>query len=317
MSISRRTFLKTSLAAGVVLSASVSPAGDLLAKSKKKYPKAKRVLIITFDGIRVDGFKQARTPNLDALIASGSVSWETRDVMPSVTLPNYTSHLSGAGPEVHGVSDNSWKHDSFLLPPVETDEDGYFPSVFKVLKDNVPGIRNAFFYNWKPLISPHNPKAIDVDSFAQNAEFVQLYEQAFDFISENRDIPTFTFLYSVHTDKAGHKYEWMSPQYISAIEEGDVEVGKLIAKLKAAGLYDDTHIIFMSDHGGIGKHHGGVSREEMIVPWAVEGPGIKKGFTITEANNTVNTASTVLRLFGVEQPLCWTGEVPESIFAGK
>ena len=31
-------------------------------------------------------------------------------------------------------------------------------------------------------------------------------------------------------------------------------------------------------------------------------------------NNTVNTAATVLRLFGVEQPLCWTGEVPESIF---
>ena len=32
------------------------------------------------------------------------------------------------------------------------------------------------------------------------------------------------------------------------------------------------------------------------------------------ANNTVNTASTVLRLFGLDQPLSWTGEVPESIF---
>ena len=52
----------------------------------------------------------------------------------------------------------------------------------------------------------------------------------------------------------------------------------------------------------------------MIVPWIIEGPGIKKGFTIEEANNTVNTASTVLKLFGVEQPLCWTGEVPMSIF---
>ena len=57
-----------------------------------------------------------------------------------------------------------------------------------------------------------------------------------------------------------------------------------------------------------------VSPEEMIVPWIIEGPGIKKGFTIEEANNTVNTASTVLKLFGVEQPLCWTGEVPMSIF---
>jgi hypothetical protein len=46
----------------------------------------------------------------------------------------------------------------------------------------------------------------------------------------------------------------------------------------------------------------------------ISGPGIKKGFTITEPNNTVNTASTVLRLFGLPQPLSWTGEVPESIF---
>ena len=80
------------------------------------------------------------------------------------------------------------------------------------------------------------------------------------------------------------------------------------------GLYDDAHIMFISDHGGIGKHHGGISREEMIVPWVVKGPGIKQGFTIEEANNTVNTASTVVRLFGATQPLCWTGEVPESIF---
>ena len=57
-----------------------------------------------------------------------------------------------------------------------------------------------------------------------------------------------------------------------------------------------------------------LSPEEMIVPWVLRGPGIKKGFTITEANNTVNTASTVVRLFGATQPLCWTGEVPESIF---
>ena len=91
-------------------------------------------------------------------------------------------------------------------------------------------------------------------------------------------------------------------------------MGRLVAFLKEEGLYDDAHILFITDHGGIGNGHGGVSTEEMIVPWVVSGPGIKEGFTISEPNNTVNTAATVLRLFGVEQPLCWTGEVPESIF---
>ena len=315
MGITRRSFLKRSIAAGVALEAALSSGVPVLAKSSRlKSIKAKRVLIITFDGIRVDALQQAHTPNIDALIAAGSASMETRDVMPSVTLPNYTSHLSGAGPEVHGVVDNSWKIDDYKLPAVETDEDGYFPTVFKVLKDNIPGIKTAFYWNWRPLITPHNPKAIDDSLYADKYEYIPLYERAFEFIKENRNVPTFTFLYTVHTDHMGHLHEWMSPEYIKSIEEADVEVGKLIAKLKDAGLYDDAHIMFISDHGGIGKHHGGISREEMIVPWVIEGPGIKKGFTITEANNTVNTASTVLRLFGAPQPLCWTGEVPESIF---
>ena len=51
-----------------------------------------------------------------------------------------------------------------------------------------------------------------------------------------------------------------------------------------------------------------------IVPWGITGPGIRKGFKITEPNNTVNTAATILRLFDVEKPLPWTGEVLSSIF---
>ena len=96
--------------------------------------------------------------------------------------------------------------------------------------------------------------------------------------------------------------------------KGQSKEKQMLDFLKKEGLYEETHIMWITDHGGIGKGHGGVSPEEMIVPWVIKGPGIKKGFTITEANNTVNTASTVLRLFGVEQPLCWTGEVPMSIF---
>ena len=52
----------------------------------------------------------------------------------------------------------------------------------------------------------------------------------------------------------------------------------------------------------------------MIVPWGITGPGIKKNYVLEEPNNTVNTASVILRLFKVKQPLPWTGEVPSSIF---
>lgn len=73
--------------------------------------------------------------------------------------------------------------------------------------------------------------------------------------------------------------------------------------------------MFLSDHGGIEFGHGGVTVDEMIVPWGITGPGIKKkGFKIEQPNNTVNTASTILYLLGVKQPLAWTGQVPLSVF---
>ena len=287
------------------------------ARNAKRLRKAKRFIIITFDGIRVDGLQQARTPNIDMLIADGSASYTTRDVMPSNTLPNYTSHLTGAGPEVHGVATNGWKVDDFKLAAIEQDEEGYFPSVFKVLKENVPGIRTAYYWNWMALINGMNPKYMDDKLSAGYEEYPALYDRAIEYLAANKNEKLFMFLYTVHTDHIGHTYSWMSPEYIRSIEEGDMQVGRLLDFLKREGIYEETHIMFITDHGGIGKGHGGVSPEEMIVPWVIKGPGIKKGFTITEPNNTINTASTVLKLFGVEQPLCWTGEVPMSIFLNK
>lgn len=308
--------MKLGLTAGLAASVgALDPvSADAKRKSKVKGIKAKRVLIMTFDGIRVDALEQAKTPNIDSLIREGSASFATRDVMPSITLPNYTSHLCGAGPEVHGVADNRWKVDDFKLTAVEKDAEGYFPSSFQVLKDNVKGVRTAFYHNWKPLILPYNPKVFDDTLYVSDPDYPQLWDRAMEFYRQHRDEPSFVFLYNVHTDHVGHTHQWMSTEYIQSIEEGDVQVGRMLDFLKAEGLYEDTHIFFISDHGGINYGHGGVSPEEMIVPWVIKGPGIKKGFTITEANNTVNTASTVVRLFGVTQPLCWTGEVPESIF---
>ena len=106
-------------------------------------------------------------------------------------------------------------------------------------------------------------------------------------------------------------------QCIEAVEPWEMVFGKVAegpSILKRDGLYKDTHFMFLTDHGGIEYGHGGVSTNEMIVPWGITGPGIRKGFKITEPNNTVNTAATILRLFDVEKPLPWTGEVLSSIF---
>ena len=150
---------------------------------------------------------------MDTLQAEGALSTDTRVVMPSVTLPNWTSHLTGNGPEQHGIVDNGWEIKKKNFPPAVSDE-----------------------------------------------------------------------------------------------------IGKYLDKLKKEGLYEDTHFLFLSDPGGIGYGHGGMSTDEMLVPWGITGPGIRKGFKLNEPNNTVNTVAIILHLFKVKQPNVWTGEVPMSIF---
>lgn len=183
-----------------------------------------------------------------------------------------------------------------------------------LLKKEVPRIKTAFYYNWINLFYPHNKKNFDEVSYLDDDAYIQNYTKAFDFIVKNKKDPTLVFLYSVHTDHAGHKHKWMSPEYIKSIEEADIQIGLFLDKLKKENLYEDTHFMFLSDHGGIEFGHGGVTVDEMIVPWGITGPGIKKGFKIEQPNNTVNTASTILYLLGVKQPLAWTGQVPLSVF---
>lgn len=319
MDTSRRNFIKYSLGGVAAIAASSVLPQPLMAAVKKKkvknkkMPRAHRVLMLGLDGIRVDGFSQAKTPNLDRLLADGSLSMSTRVVMPSNTQPNWMSHLSGSGPEIHGVDRNDWLLDKHSLDPIVTDADGYYPTLFKELKENVKGMKTAFYYNWAELINPYNKRYLDEISFEENDAYTGNYAKALDFMIKHRDEPTTVFLYTVHTDHAGHKHTWMSPEYIASIEEADREIGVLIDKMKSAGIYDDTHFMFITDHGGTGYGHGGMSPEEMIVPWGIAGPGIARRHTITEPNNTVNTASVILAMFGVEQPLCWTGEIPQSI----
>ena len=286
----------------------------ILFSCNKNIPKAERVVIIALDGISVEGLNAAKVPNLDKLISEGALSLNTRNVMPSVTLPNWTSHLTGSGPEQHGVVSNGWELDNAKLPPVEADSKGYYPSIFKVLKEQLPEVKTAFYYNWAKLIEPYNQDYIDEVSFEENDGYLENYDKALHFIIENRETPSFVFLYSVHTDHAGHKYAWMSPEYIASIEEADLHIGDFLEKLKSEGLYESTHFMFISDHGGIEKGHGGVSTTEMEVPWLIAGPGIMKGMKMNEPNNTVNTGATIATLFDCKIPLSWTGEVPKSIF---
>ena len=90
--------------------------------------------------------------------------------------------------------------------------------------------------------------------------------------------------------------------YYATIEHIDVQVGKMIAVLKEKGIYDNTLIVFTSDHGEyLGYHHtlikGALMYEPLSrVPLIIKYPGQQRKGTVSDAlTNHVDLAPTILR----------------------
>lgn len=100
--------------------------------------------------------------------------------------------------------------------------------------------------------------------------------------------------------------------YYSVIDDMDAQIGRIFAKLKETGQYENTIIIFASDHGmGCGSHglRGKQSQYEhtINVPLVVTGPGIPA--------NTSSDAQVYLReLFPTTCDLAGA-KIPETVTA--
>lgn len=280
---------------------------------RSELPEAQMVILIGIDGMSISGFQRATTPNLDELVRKGALSFKTRSVMPSVSGPNWASHLMGAGPEQHAVTMNGWTRETSKIAPAETDEDGCFPSVFSVVRQQMPQARLGFFYDWDALMFFTNPKNIDKIEYAES--FPGTFEMATPWIIENQ--PEFTFIYVGHPDEVGHEFKWESPEYIRSLEEVDAAIGELFRQLKEARLFEKIHFIVVSDHGGIEYGHGEISQEEMVIPWMISGPGVIRDRMIEQPNDVYNTASTIVSLLGLKQPVSWIGRPVFGAFEGS
>ena len=224
--------------------------------------KATRVFLIGIDGMGISGFEQAKTPNLDQLVRTGAISLNTRGVMPTVSGPNWGSHLLGAGPEQHGVTSNGWTVENHSVEATLTDQDGYFPSVFSLIQEQMPDATTGFFYDWDALANFYNPNSIHRSEYSKS--FDETFEKAIPWILEND--PEFTFIYIGHPDEEGHAHQWGSREYVQALEDVDAALGRFFEALWEAGMFEDAHFIVVTDHGGVGFGHGGLSMEEIEVP---------------------------------------------------
>ena len=276
-----------------------------------KFSMIKHVIVIGVDGMSPVGIKHASTPHIDKLLAVGAHSFDAQAVLPTSSSPNWASMIMGTPPGLHGISSNDWElNDINKKSYCDNAKGEIWPTIFRVIRESRPEAVIACYHHWSGFGRLVEPKVCtrkkNVTGERKTAVSAARYI--------GKHTPLFTFVHLDHVDQAGHRYGYDALEYYKSISKADMFIGKIIIRLKEAGMYESTLILITSDHGGKGKQHGGSSPEERTIPWIVAGPYVRKGMSITQHINIYDTAVTVAYMLGLRPPDCWVGKPISSAF---
>jgi arylsulfatase A-like enzyme len=103
-------------------------------------------------------------------------------------------------------------------------------------------------------------------------------------------------------------------QYDGEIAYLDFHLGKLIAKLKERGLYENSLIIITSDHGeafgekNLFNHGVSVYQDQVFVPLIIKYPNVREKRIVHKIVSVVDILPTVLDVLGSELPVNLKGQ---------
>ncbi len=279
------------------------------------------VILISIDTLGADylgvyGQTAETSPNVDKFTVD-SVMFETAIAQAPSTLPSHASIFTGMIPVNHGAF-------AAMQTPIATE----LPTLPEIMQDagyqtisfNGGGLV-ASIYGFGRGFDAYNTDR-------KNDRFQDKVDAAINWLDDHSDEKFFMFLhtYEVHgpyspaphylsmfdSDYTGDLPDEIDSKLLSKINTGKTAIssddlehikntyraeirsmdnafGQLIAYLRDKGLYDDTIIIFTSDHGEEFGEHGGVGRhfytlydELLHVPFIVKLPGSKLAGTVVE-----------------------------------
>lgn len=121
--------------------------------------------------------------------------------------------------------------------------------------------------------------------------------------------------YDVPGDLAGTLGDWrlQMPSYLACCNRVDMNFGKLIKSLKDNGLYDNTVIIYTSDHGchfrtRNAEYKRSCHEASIKVPLVITGGAFTGGGRISELVSLIDLPTTVLDIAGADIPTHFAGK---------
>lgn len=250
-----------------------------------------RILLISMDGMRSDSL--SGIPAVEQMKREASFCINGRTVFPSVTLPCHMSMFHSVEPSRHGITTN------IFMPQVRP-----INGLLEVLKSH--GKKSAFFYSWEELRDVSRPASL-VQSVYVSQKLIGDIHKTDDQVTDyaisclKDDSVDFIFLYLHGPDSAGHKFGWMSSEYLDAVRNAWKNAARIMALLG-----EDDAVIITADHGGHDRIHGTDMDVDMTVPFFFRGRPFVPGKELKDVN-ILQIAPTIAALFGIEPDEEWEG----------
>lgn len=251
-----------------------------------------RLVLIIVDGLRLSESRNLMS-SVNTLRGYGSDMVATTP-QPSLSYPTWTTILSGAPPEISGVTTN-WFEGAV---PVETLLDVALQEEMKTVvvgPDSFVELYGAdrahgsYFEEW-------------TDEYYMASGFV---DKTIDLVDQ--EDPQLTIVHLPDTDETAHEYGPDSEEYEAVVGRIDSDISRLVGAMQD----DRTAFIITADHGHIdGGGHGGWESDVTEVPAVFVGPDV----VLDRGNmDQVDIAPTAAAILGMRPPLNSAGRVRAEI----
>ncbi len=285
-------------------------------------PQPPNVILITLDTTRADrmgflGSKRGLTPHLDALARQSVVFTHAYSQVP-LTTASHATILTGTYPQFHQVNDFGVPLAQDLpYAPYIFRGNGYHTAAFVGSLVLDPETRSApgFERGFDTYDAGFHRRRVGEDRYqAIERRGGEVIGHTLAWLTAHHEGPFFIWvhLYDAHDPydpPEPYKTKYASAPYDGEIAYVDAAVGKFLSWLRLRGLYDDTLIAVMADHGeALGEHgettHGIFLYDETIrVPLIFKLPQGRSAETRVDARaGLVDVLPTILQAVGIEIP---------------